>query len=238
VWCGEEVIMSKDIVRLVNGKPTIGNRAIELRKKGLVYLLIDLSDSMNYFVGPKAELAQLTGTTKPSPDGGSVCIVERGMSDKFKTKLQVALAGVQGFTDRALITKMVGIILFGSTAQLYHTASHDKKALRTAISSIERHPLRGGSTNLADALALLLDSKHPFVETVVVVTDGKPDNAITALGNGRLLKDKGTEILVIGTEDADWGFLEKLRSRPDLSVRTSDEGLEQAITDASRLLKP
>jgi hypothetical protein len=230
--------MSKDIIRLVNGKPTIGNRPIELRRKGLVYLLIDLSDSMNYFVGPKAELAQLTGTARASPDGGSICIVDRGMADKFKTKLQVALAGVQGFTDRALITKMVGIILFGSTAQLYHTASHDKKALRTAISSIENHPLRGGSTNMADALALLLDGKYPFVETVVVVTDGKPDDAAAALGNGKLLKDKGTEILVIGTEDADWGFLEKLRSRPDLSVRTSDEGLEQAITDASRLLKP
>jgi len=230
--------MSKEIVRLVNGKPTIGNRAIELRKKGLVYLLIDLSDSMNFFVGPKAELAQLTGTTKPSPDGGTVLLVEPGTSAKFKTKLQVALAGVQGFTDRALITKMVGIVLFGSTAQLYHTASPDKKALRNAISSIEHHPLSGGSTNMADALALLLHGKFPFVETVVVVTDGKPDNAITALSNGRQLKDRGTEILVIGTEDADWGFLEKLRSRPDLSIRTSDEGLEQAITNASRLLKP
>jgi hypothetical protein len=41
---------------------------------------------------------------------------------------------------------------------------------------------------------------------------------------------------VIGTEDADWLFLSRLRSRADLSVRTSDEGLAQAITDASRLL--
>ncbi len=40
--------MANDIVRFVKGKPTIGNRPIELRRKGLVYLLIDLSDSMNY----------------------------------------------------------------------------------------------------------------------------------------------------------------------------------------------
>jgi hypothetical protein len=53
---------------------------------------------------------------------------------------------------------------------------------------------------------------------------------------GKTLKDKGTEILVIGTEDADWVFLSKLRSRPDLSVRTSDAGLAVAIMDASRLL--
>jgi len=230
--------MANDMIRLVKGKPTIGNRPIDLRKKGLVYLLIDLSDSMNCVVGPKAELAQLTGIPRTSSDGGRVLLLERGAAGRFKTKLQVALAGVQGFTDRALITKMVGIILFGSTAELYHTASHDKKALATAISSIERHHLRGGSTNMADALALLLDGQFPFVETVVVVTDGRPDNVMTALGNGKLLKDRGTEILVIGTEDADWGFLEKLRSRPDLSVRTSDEGLELAITDASKLLKP
>jgi len=230
--------MANDMIRLVKGKPTIGNRPMDLRKKGVVYLLIDLSDSMNFVVGPKADLAQLTGTPRTSPDCGRVLLLERGAAARFKTKLQVALAGVQGFTDRAIITKMVGIILFGSTPQLYHTASHDKKALATAISSVERHPLRGGSTNMADALALLLEGRFPFVETVVVVTDGKPDNAVTALRNGRLLKDKGTEILVIGTEDADWGFLEKLRSRPDLSVRTSDEGLELAITEASRLLKP
>jgi hypothetical protein len=230
--------MANEIIRLVKGKPAIGNRPIDLRKKGLVYLLIDLSDSMNCVVGPKADLAQLTGTPRKSPDGDAFFLLERGTSARFKTKLQVALAGVQGFTDRALTTKMVGIILFGSTAQLYHTASHDKKALGTAISSIERHPLRGGSTNMADALALLLDGQFPLVETVVVVTDGRPDNASTALSSGKLLKDKGTEILVIGTEDADWRFLEMLRSRPDLSVRTSDEGLESAITDASRLLKP
>lgn len=230
--------MSNEIVRLVNGKPTIGNRSVELRRKGLVYLLIDLSDSMNYLVGPKAELAQLTGTAKVSPDGGTMCVVEPGASDKFKTKLQVALAGAQGFSDGALTTKMVGIILFGSSAQLYHTASPDKKSLRIAISAIERHPLRGGSTNMAHALRLLVADKYPFVETVIVVTDGKPDDAAASLNNGRLLKDRGTEILVIGTEDADWGFLEQLRSRPDLSIRTSDEGLEKAITGASRLLKP
>lgn len=59
--------MSNEIVRLVNGKPTIGNRSVGLRRKGLVYLLVDLSDSMNYFVGPKAELAQLTGTVRIQP---------------------------------------------------------------------------------------------------------------------------------------------------------------------------
>ena len=99
---------------------------------------------------------------------------------------------------------------------------------------MERHPLRGGGTNLADALQIL--TKMEGTEAAVVVTDGKPNNSTRALEMGQVLKEKGTDILVIGTEDADWLFLTRLRSRPDLSVRTSDEGLEKAITDACRLL--
>jgi Mg-chelatase subunit ChlD len=99
---------------------------------------------------------------------------------------------------------------------------------------VEQHPLRGGGTNLADALQILTTMEG--TETAVVVTDGKPNNPTRALELGKVLKEKGTDVLVIGTEDADWLFLSRLRSRPDLSVRTSDEGLAEAITDASRLL--
>jgi hypothetical protein len=228
--------MSTGTIKLVGGKPTINGRPIELRKKGLVYLLIDLSDSMNFVVGPKAAIAQLTGRSVRSPDGGYVLIIDPEQASKYRTKLQVAVAGVQGFVDRIIGTKMVGIVLFGSTAELYRTATYDGIALEDAISGIDKHPLRGGSTNLADALYLLVVDKKS-VETIVVVTDGKPDNSAMALANGKLLKDAGAEILVIGTEDADWTFLSSLRSRASLSIRTSDEGLEQAITNASRLLK-
>ncbi|MGA3168756.1 MAG: VWA domain-containing protein [Terriglobia bacterium] len=230
--------MDNEVVKILNGKLYVDGKPIELRKKGLVYLLIDLSDSMNCFVGSHAELSQLTGIPVPSRDGGTVLLVERGLCDKYKTKLQAALAGTRGFANKALATKMVGIVLFSSDAQLYHTASHDRKALQDAITTAESHPLRGGSTNLTEALAVLLNLDGPFVELAVVVTDGKPDNAASALINGEMLKAMGTDILVVGTEDADWDFLGKLRSRPDLSIRTSDEGFEKAITDASRLLKP
>ena len=160
------------------------------------------------------------------------------MSDKFKTKLQ----------RRA--RRYPRIRRQGANNQdgRHHSVRLDRPSIPYSLPRQEgpedrnlvnrASPARGGSTNLADALGLLLDGKYPFVETVVVVTDGKPDNFIAALANGKLLKDTGTEILVIGTEDADWGFLEALRSRPDLSVRTSDEGLEKATTDATKLFKP
>lgn len=61
----------------------------------MVYPLIDLSDCMNCAVGPKAELAQLTGIPRTSPDGSRVLLLERGASARFKNKLQVALAGAR-----------------------------------------------------------------------------------------------------------------------------------------------
>lgn len=232
--------MSKEIIRLVDGKPTIGGRPLQLRKKGIVYLLIDVSDSMNHFVGKEAlalKEANTGGKLMQSADGGMVRQFDSEQCKNIKTKLQVAVAGIQEFTTRVLGTKLVGIILFGSTAKLYHTASYDARQLATAVAAIKQHPLVGGSTNLADALALLLGGKFPAIETVIIVTDGKPDNKATALVNAEILKGMGTDILVIGTEDADWDFIAKLRSRPDLSVRTSDEGLESAITDSAKLLR-
>ncbi|MDR3675536.1 MAG: VWA domain-containing protein [Acidobacteriota bacterium] len=227
--------MPRDIIKVGKQGVRIGDRVVTVKKKGIVYLLIDLSDSMNMFVGTKEELSLLKGTRQVSPDGFTGIRVDNSEhTSRLKTKLDVAMAGMKGFVDRALATKMVGIILFGSSAVLHHTASYDQAALRQAIASVEHHPLRGGGTNLSDALQIL--TKIEGTETAVVVTDGKPNNTTRALELGKVLKEKGTDILVIGTEDADWLFLSSLRSRPDLSVRTSNEGLGKAITDACRLL--
>ena len=160
----------------------------------------------------------------------------------LKTKLQVVMAGINAFTEKALANKLVGIVLFSSAAKIHQAATYNKQELAKSISLIERHHLVGGSTNLSDAIALLTMNIQGYlresVETVVIVTDGKPDNKDTALTEGNCLKGLGTEILVIATEDADWDFLEKLRSRPDLSIRTTNENLEHAIRDAGRMLKP
>ena len=232
--------MSTDVITMVNGKPTINGRPIELRKKGIVFLAIDLSDSMNFFVGPKLELTALGrqhGTPAPiSPDGVGGVYIDPAFTKHLKTKLNVAVDGAKGFVDKAIAKKLVGIVVFGSSAEIGIGAVPDGERLKAALGNVEHHYLVGGSTNLAHALQLLFDYPSP-IETVLVVTDGRPDDPAAALANGKLLKNMGTDILVIGTEDADWQFLNELRSRSDLSIRTSDEGLEQAITNASRLLK-
>ena len=126
--------MPRDIIKVGKQGVKIGDRVVTVKKKGIVYLLIDLSDSMNMFVGTKEELSLLGGIRQVSKDGFTGLRVEMSEhTSRLKTKLNVAMAGMQGFVDRALATKMVGIILFGSSAVLHHAASYDQAALRQAI---------------------------------------------------------------------------------------------------------
>ena len=119
--------MPRDIIKVGKQGVRIGDRVVTVKKKGIVYLLIDLSDSMNMFVGTKEELSLLKGTPQVSKDGFTGIRVDKSEhTSRLKTKLDVALAGMKGFVDRALATKMVGIILFGSSAVLHHTASYDQ----------------------------------------------------------------------------------------------------------------
>jgi uncharacterized protein YegL len=230
-----------NLIRYKGGELSSGNRPLTVRRKGIVYLLIDISDSMNGLVGPRVNLAPVQ--RQEARDGATYNIVSTEDIAKhgLKTKLQVVMAGINAFTEKALANKLVGIVLFSSAAKIHQPPTYNKQELIKAISLIESHPLVGGSTNLSDAIALLnmnIQGHIESIETVVIVTDGKPDNNDAALTQGNRLKDLGTEILVIATEDADWGFLEQLRSRPDLSIRTTNENLEHAIQDAGRMLKP
>jgi hypothetical protein len=58
-----------------------------------------------------------------------------------------------------------------------------------------------------------------------------------SLAVAQRLKTFGTEILTIGTDDADKAFLKELASRSDLSVKVASDKLGQAISDASKLLR-
>ena len=92
----------------------------------------------------------------------------------------------------------------------------------------------GGTTNLTAGLQICL--KVPRLSTVVVVTDGMPNDQQSALEVATVLKATGVEILVIGTDDADTDFLGRLASRPDLALHVSANQLSSSINDASRML--
>jgi Ca-activated chloride channel family protein len=74
------------------------------------------------------------------------------------------------------------------------------------------------------------------MRTLVVVTDGIPDNPPSVLDIAARAKASGVEIIAIGTDDADKDFLDKLASRSDLSVKASREMLAQSIASAAKML--
>lgn len=124
----------------------------------------------------------------------------------------------------------VGVIVF-STKAAASSPTSDPAAFRAKIDKLE---CTGGGTYLASALRYTLDYRPAYV---LVVTDGVVADSTESLNVAQRLKSSGTEILAIGTDDADQEFLKELASRSDLGVKVAPVDLSRAISDASRMLR-
>jgi len=124
----------------------------------------------------------------------------------------------------------VGVVVFSDKASA-SSPTADPAAFRAKIGKLK---CASGGTYLASALGHTLDYKPAYV---LVVTDGEVADSAQSLAIAKRLKSSGTEILTIGTDDADQGFLRKLASRSDLSVKVASAELAEAISDTSRLLR-
>jgi hypothetical protein len=107
----------------------------------------------------------------------------------------------------------------------------DPSALQAKIDKLKQ---TGGGTFLAAALGHTLEYKPAYV---LIVTDGMVADSAESLAIATRLKASGTEILTIGTDDADETFLAELASRSDLSVKVAAVDLAHTISDTSRLLR-
>jgi Mg-chelatase subunit ChlD len=92
----------------------------------------------------------------------------------------------------------------------------------------------GGGTNLAAGLDLA--GKFKELDAVVVVTDGQPNSCEDALRSATALKQRGVEILCIGTDDADKEFLDQLATRKELAVHVGPQNIRSSIGQATQLL--
>jgi len=124
----------------------------------------------------------------------------------------------------------VGVVVF-SDKSAASSPTADPAAFRAKI---EKLKCTSGGTYLASALGHTIDYKPAYV---LVVTDGEVADSIQSLAVAERLKSSGTEILTIGTDDADQNFLKQLASRSDLSVKVASAELAQTISDTSRLLR-
>lgn len=150
-------------------------------------------------------------------------------------KLAEAKKGAMEFAKDALHKGYsLGLIQFASVAKHICETEANITAIRSHIEML----IAGGSTNMTDGIRLAIDklSIRKGLNAMVIVTDGQPDNPNSALDIASEAKERGIDIIAIGTDDADKVFLNKLASRVDLAVKVSRDQLGQGIASAAKML--
>lgn len=150
-------------------------------------------------------------------------------------KLEQAKEGIIDFAIDAFRKEYsVGLISFDTTVKHVCEPTYDIELLKDRV----REMNSTGTTNMAEAIRMAHDCLRRLGGTrvIVIATDGVPNSAQDALREGARAKGDKIDIITIGTDDADLGFLRMLATRAELGRKVAREVFSQAITQASRLL--
>jgi molecular chaperone DnaK len=146
-----------------------------------------------------------------------------------------AQTAAEEFLSQCDFTKMeVGLISFSSLVALQSSATSNVRRLRAAVHRLEAQ----GTTNLTDALEmargqLVADDRKRYF---VILTDGFPDAAESAVEQALAARQQGIEIVAIGTGDADRDYLRRLASSQQASIFARSSELVQAFGHIARVI--
>ncbi|HEX8202783.1 MAG TPA: Hsp70 family protein [Isosphaeraceae bacterium] len=149
--------------------------------------------------------------------------------------LEEAQAAARAFLDRCdFTTTEVGLIAFSDQVTLQAEATDNVRRVQAAVARLDAD----GTTNLADALELARQHLAPRDRTryIVLLTDGYPDAAETALAEAKLARDQGVEIVAIGTGEADRDYLRRLASTEEGSIFARQGELVQTFGHIARVI--
>lgn len=152
-------------------------------------------------------------------------------------KLEEAKQGILDFARDAIRKEyLLGLIEFSSSATILCKPGRDINLLADCLKTMRA----SGGTNMAAAIkaAIAAFENVKSERVIVIATDGQPDKVGAALDAGKAAKKEGIDIIAIGTDDADQGFLKKLASRADLGRKVTSEKFAQSIVDSAQLLPP
>ena len=153
-------------------------------------------------------------------------------------KLNQAKKGALNFAKEAK-TKgySVGLIQFHSNVTHLCEPTREIALLKRYLENIEV----GDATHMAKAIELARKKLEGMkgALAMLVATDGMPNgpgDPEASLEASKRAKGKRIDIITIGTDDADQGFLQELASRTELGVKVARVQFEQAITLAAKKL--
>ena len=170
----------------------------------------------------------------PSKGEGTAYVALDCSGSMFGEKLRDAKRGSLQFAKDA-ITKgyRVGLISFAADASHLSEPRDNPADLEPLMELISA----AGGTNMLAAVHLARGGLNcPGQRTLVIVTDGIPEEPDEVLRAAELATRGGIRILAIGTDDADWDFLRRLASEPGLALKVTAAQLEQSIASAAKLL--
>ncbi|MCK4539998.1 VWA domain-containing protein [Candidatus Parcubacteria bacterium] len=181
------------------------------------------SGSGQEVVSASAQLKAIRAKYLPDPD--TVYMLLDCSGSMAGDKLGQAKNGIANFAKKTVISeKKVGLVTFSSQPHLVEMG---------ALSEVEAN----GSTNMADAIAMAVENMPKSGDkTIVIATDGAPDNRQKTLKIASSAKECGIKIICIGTDDADKEFLKKLASLKDLGIKVSQREFGEAIANSVLLL--
>jgi molecular chaperone DnaK len=133
------------------------------------------------------------------------------------TPLMEAQQAARAFLDKCDFTATeVGLISFSDEVTLQAEATDNVRKVQAALVRLEPD----GTTNLSDALELARQRLNRLDRTryIVVLTDGYPDAAESAVEQAAKARGEGIEIVAIGMGDADLGYLRRLASTEEGSI--------------------
>jgi hypothetical protein len=190
------------------GEEKILHAARQVRDMGIAYPML---------VGKPETVSALVGSIGVSLDG--ITVVDHTDQEK-----------VEHFVSEYA----VGLISFDSAAKHVCEPTYDIGLLKDRIRKMHA----AGTTNMAEAIRMAHDHLRRLagMRVIVIATDGVPNNVQDALREGMRAKEDKIDIITIGTDDADLGFLRRLATRAELGKKVAREVFSQAITQASRLL--
>lgn len=168
-----------------------------------------ISDRLKQLQKALSEDLEKAGVEIKSPEALAVLVVDCSGSMGERDKLQQAKDGATNFAQQALtMGYSIGLIEFESSARVIVPMTSKLSILN---SSLEKLTI-GGSTNLTEAIHLSIGElkSKTALRYIIIVTDGMPDNQITAIRAAKMAHEDGIQVIAIGTDDADRSFLRKL----------------------------
>lgn len=188
--------------------------------------------------GVESQGISLPGNLRP--EAIAYLLVDCSTSMASGNKIDQAKNGAKEFAEDAKTKGYdVGLIKFSNIVTHVCEPQSDVSSLSRCLNEL----VAMGSTNMAGALSLAFEKlKNEKGRKVAVLitdgepTEGEPDPKEAAIRVALKMKDYGIDLITIGTDDADEGFLKRLATRTNLSVMVKREQLQRGISSAAGLL--